>query len=203
MLAVGGPQLLPTPVWAFLGLEERLGILQRSLGAWQPQFPAGAGGGAGNHSGPVSGAAFSHGGAQAAPQRAGTEWKQGRGCAGATAGVIAGADCAGAQQDTQDVLWGVVWGHLSLRWLRVDISPPKPQGILGWAGPHWVVVNYPPVFLLDMSKAGGDTAGPAALFTSAMLLSRTLCSFLKGRIWQDRKGEMQIFSFSFVFFFFS
>lgn len=82
-------------------------------------------------------------------------------------------------------------------------GPPKPQGILGCAGPHWVVVNYPPVFLLDMSKAGGDTAGPAALFTSAMLLSRTLCSFLKGRIWQDRKGEMQIFSFSFVFFFFS
>lgn len=45
----------------------------------------------------------------------------------------------------------------------------------------------------------GDMAVPAALLTGTMLLSRTLHNFLKGRIWQDRKEEMQIFSFIFIF----
>lgn len=43
-------------------------------------------------------------------------------------------------------------------------------------------------------------AVPAALLTGMMILIRTLRNFLKGRIWQDRKEEMQIFSFMFIFF---
>lgn len=101
---MGGPQLLPTPMWAFLGMEGCPSILPRSLGAWQPQFPAGAGSGAGNDPGPLSGAAFFHGEAQAAPQKADMEWEQGRECAGARAGMTVRASCVGAQQDTRDML---------------------------------------------------------------------------------------------------
>lgn len=94
---------------------------------------------------------------------------------------------------TPETCWGVVWGHLFLHWLRVDINPPKPQGIHGCTVPHQAAVNYPQTFLLDLNKAVDNTAGPAVLLTSTMLPSRTLHNLSKGRIWQDRKGEMQIF----------
>ena len=131
------------------------------------------------------------------------EWEQGRRCAGARLGQ--------RQEPTVLVLsrtpgtcWGLVWGQFCLRWLRVDINPPKPQGIHGCAGPHRVAVNYLQTLLLDMNKAVGlgNMAGPAALLTSTMLPSMTLHSFSKRRIWQDRKEEMLILSFSFVFVFF-
>lgn len=103
--------------------------------------------------------------------------------------MITRANCAGAQQDTQDMLGSRV-GPLVLALAQADINPPKPQGIRGCTRPHQVAVNYPQTFFLDMNKAVGNMA---ALLASTMLPSRTLRSFSKGRIWQDRKGEMQIF----------
>lgn len=95
----------------------------------------------------------------------------------------------------------VMWGWFSLCWLRICINHPRPHGALGSGGYSSVVVDHPQAFVLDASRAVGlsNMAAPAALPADMMLLSRTLCSFWKGRIWQDREEEMQVFPCIFIF----